>query len=148
MSSASLAVRAAAVIVDAIAVGILLGIPVSIFSGQASRDNGNVHFALTGWAFVIWIALSLGYWTFCEAAWGMTIGKRLFSIRVIGPDGGNPSWARSAIRNVLRLVDAFPYFIPYLVGFLVAQSNEQRRRLGDKAGKTRVVARGQVDPNS
>jgi uncharacterized RDD family membrane protein YckC len=137
-----MAVRAAAVIVDAFVVTILLGIPVSIFSGHASHGSGNVHFDLTGWAFVIWVALSIGYWTLCEAAWGRTIGKRLFSIRVVGPDGGNPSWTRSAIRNVLRLIDAFPYFLPYLVGFLVAKSNEERRRLGDKAGNTRVVARG------
>src|SRR5207248_2373531 len=115
LNAANTAVRAAAVVVDAFVVAIVLGIPVSILSGQARHRGGNVSFNLSGWAFAVWVALSIGYWTVCEAAWGMTIGKRLFSIRVVGPDGAAPSWGRSAGRNVLRIVDAFPYVVPYLL---------------------------------
>jgi uncharacterized RDD family membrane protein YckC len=70
----------------------------------------------------------------------MTVGKRLFSIRVSTHDGLKPTWRQSFIRNILRLIDGFPYLIPYLLGFAIAKSNEERKRLGDKAAGTRVLA--------
>lgn len=75
----------------------------------------------------------------CERLFGATVGKRMLSLRVEGRDGGLPSWGQSLGRNLLRIVDGFPYVLPYLVGFVVAKSNADRRRLGDSAAGTRVV---------
>lgn len=135
-----MAARATAVIIDALVVLIVLGTVVGLATGQTQRSNGSVGFNLHGWAAVLWVVLSLGYWTVCERLWGMTIGKRLFSIRVEGRDGGKLTWRQSAIRNVFRLLDAFPYLIPYLLGFIVARTNDERERIGDKVAGTRVVA--------
>lgn len=138
--TAGLPVRAAAVIVDALFAFIVLGAVVGIAARQVYHSGGNFGFDLHGWASVIWLVVALGYWTVCERLWGMTIGKRLFSIRVEGRDGGRPTWGQSAARNVLRLVDAFPYVLPYLLGTVVASTNDERRRIGDKAAGTRVTA--------
>jgi uncharacterized RDD family membrane protein YckC len=135
-----MASRAAAVIIDGLLVLIVLGTFVGLATGQTHRSGGSVGFNLHGWPAVIWLALSLGYWTVCERLRGTTVGKRLFSIRVEGRDGGRPSWGQSAIRNLLRLLDAFPYRLPYLLGFIVATTNDRRERIGDKIAGTRVVA--------
>ncbi|HEY1480510.1 MAG TPA: RDD family protein [Gaiellales bacterium] len=77
----------------------------------------------------------------CEKLWGMTIGKRLFSIRVVRADGGRIGLGQSVGRNLLRVVDGFPYVLPYLVGFLASRTSGERLRLGDMAAGTRVVGR-------
>lgn len=134
-----MAVRAAAVIVDALVALVVIGAVVGVLAGQAHHSGGSIGFDLHGWAAAVWVALSLGYWTVCERLWGMTLGKRLFSIRVEGQQGGRPTWRQSAIRNVLRLLDAFPYVLPYLLGFVVARTNAERRRIGDRLAGTRVT---------
>lgn len=134
-----MAARATAVIIDGVLTLIVLGTLVGIATGQAHRSGGNASFSLHGWPAILWIVLSLGYWIVCEHLWGMTLGKRIFSIRVTNEDGLRPTWRQSATRNVLRLVDGFPYLVPYLLGFIVAEQNDGRERIGDKAAGTRVV---------
>jgi uncharacterized RDD family membrane protein YckC len=135
-----MAARATAVIVDALLAFGVLGTVVALVAGQAHHSHGNFSFNLKGWPAVIWIALSLGYWTVCERLWGMTVGKRLFSIRVESRDGARPTWGQSAVRNLFRLLDAFPYFLPYMLGFIVANTDEERKRIGDRVAGTRVIA--------
>lgn len=137
MASAGMAVRAAAVIVDGVIVFVVLGAAVGFATGEAHGASFHLH----GWAAFLWIVLSFAYWIVCERLWGMTIGKRLFSIQVVGNDGLRPTWGQSSIRNLMRVVDAFPYLLPYLTGFIVAETNGERRRIGDRVAGTRVAAR-------
>jgi uncharacterized RDD family membrane protein YckC len=39
----------------------------------------------------------------------------------------------------MRLVDSFPFVIPYLLGFVVALTDDEKRRLGDRVAGTLVV---------
>jgi uncharacterized RDD family membrane protein YckC len=137
MKPAAMPVRAAAVVVDGVFVFIVLGAAVGVATGETHRASFSLH----GWAAVAWIVLSFGYWIGCERLWGMTIGKRLFSIRVIGEGGAKPTWRQSLVRNLMRLVDGFPYILPYLLGFIVAETSYQRRRIGDHLAATHVVPR-------
>ena len=139
MRPAPTAARATAVIIDALIALFGLGTLVAIATGQTNHSGGSVGFYLHGGPAVLWAALSLAYWIVCERLWGRTLGKRLFGIRVVGADGGNPTWGQAIGRNLLRLVDAFPYVLPYLVGFVAAMTNGERQRVGDKAAGTRVV---------
>jgi len=41
-------------------------------------------------------------------------------------------------------VDAFPYFIPYLTGFIVALSSKDNKRIGDMVASTLVVRKDAV----
>jgi uncharacterized RDD family membrane protein YckC len=135
---AGMAARATAVIIDALFAFFVLGLLVAVVTRQTYHSSSNVGFNLHGGPAFFWALLSLAYWTVCERLWGMTIGKRLFSIRVVGPEGGNPTWGQSLTRNLLRVVDAFPYLIPYLVGFVAAEGNDERQRIGDRVAGTRV----------
>ena len=90
----------------------------------------------------IWLASVLGvaYHFLCEAHNGQTIGKRQYGLRVVSADGGQASARAIAIRTVLRFVDALPTC--YLSGLvsMLRTGAARRRRIGDLAAQTMVVA--------
>jgi uncharacterized RDD family membrane protein YckC len=129
--------RIGALIIDS-----LLLVPVFILIGVAtgggkSGDGGaSVH--LGGGGFLLFIALTLLYFTVCEGTTGQTLGKRLLGIRVVSEDGSRPSWGAAVLRNVLRIVDSLPFL--YIIGLIcVLATGERRQRVGDMAAHTRVV---------
>jgi uncharacterized RDD family membrane protein YckC len=75
------------------------------------------------------------YTTLAHALGGATLGKALLRLRVIGPDGGPPSPARSAVRSVLALVSAGLLGL----GLLVALFTRSGRGLHDFLARTWVV---------
>ncbi len=133
--------RAAAVLVDGALVFVGLGLVVGSISGQTYSGGGSHGFRLHGGASVAWLLLAYLYWIVLEAVWGTTVGKRLLNLRVVDEAGGAISWGQSAGRNLLRLVDGFPYVLPYLVGGVLAVGDDRKRRLGDRAAHTLVVYR-------
>jgi uncharacterized RDD family membrane protein YckC len=68
---------------------------------------------------------------------GRTPGKRASGLRVTGPGGRPVSFARSAVRNLLRLIDILPGF--YAVGMTVIFITSRNQRIGDLAAGTYVV---------
>jgi uncharacterized RDD family membrane protein YckC len=79
-----------------------------------------------------------GYYIFFEIVWnGQTPGKRRAGLRVIRADGLPISFAESAIRNLVRLVDFLPAY--YGVGVVAMFIDTRSRRLGDLAAGTIVV---------
>jgi uncharacterized RDD family membrane protein YckC len=137
---APLAARAAAVFLDGVIVFIGFGALIALIAGQAHHAKGSYFFHLHGAAAWIWIACSWAYWIVLEAAWGTTVGKRLFGLRVVGAGGAPPTWGQSFGRNLMRVVDSIPFVIPYLLGFFFAVTDDERRRLGDRVAGTRVVS--------
>lgn len=94
--------------------------------------------------FIIWNFMVLwGYFLLFE--WlgrGQTPGKALLGIRVIQWRGTAMNFFQAAIRNLLRVLDSLPLPLPLgpgLLGFVVAASNREHRRLGDLAADTLVV---------
>jgi len=140
LEPAGLGARAVAVLIDGLVTFFVLGYLVSVATGRAQRSGGSISFNLSGTPALVWTVLSWGYWVVLEHVAGTTVGKRMFRLRVVGADGGKPTWRESATRNVLRLVDGIPFFVPYVVGFLIARADADGRRLGDRAAGTRVVA--------
>lgn len=67
---------------------------------------------------------------------GRTLGKRLVGLRVVTQTGKSPDFTTSFVRNILRLVDYFPFF--YGVGTL-ALFFTGTRRIGDLLAHTFVV---------
>src|SRR5262249_6931321 len=88
---------------------------------------------------VLWVfLLKWGDPLVFEWLWlGQTPGKRLAGIRVIREDGTAIGLAQSAVRNIVRVVDAMP--LAYGLGFAVAMTDRSFRRLGDLAAGTLVV---------
>jgi uncharacterized RDD family membrane protein YckC len=86
------------------------------------------------WLFI----LQWGYFLLFEWLWaGQTPGKRAIGLRVLQMNGTRIAFLQAALRNILRVADALPFF--YGLGFIVAVCNRHQRRLGDLAAGTFVV---------
>lgn len=82
--------------------------------------------------------VQFGYAMFTEwAQRGQTVGKRVFSLRVVDIAGHRLQFSQVAIRNLLRAVDFLPGL--YLVGGLAALLSRHGQRLGDLAANTVVI---------
>jgi uncharacterized RDD family membrane protein YckC len=68
---------------------------------------------------------------------GRTPGKRVTHLRVVRAQGAPVDLRASAIRNLVRLVDALP--TAYLVGLLCIVLTSRNQRLGDLAAGTFVI---------
>lgn len=85
------------------------------------------------WAWLLFVFL---YYGVNEALGGATPGKRLLGIRVVMTDGSPCSPSASALRNLVRFLDAL--FLWWL-GALAALLTKRRQRLGDLLAHTMVV---------
>jgi uncharacterized RDD family membrane protein YckC len=68
---------------------------------------------------------------------GKTPGKRLTGLRVVRSGGRPITFVRSALRNILRIIDIMPGF--YAIGMIVIFITRKNQRLGDLAAGTHVV---------
>jgi uncharacterized RDD family membrane protein YckC len=118
-----------------IVVGLLAG------GGYSERGDGYARAGVNvaGNAVWLWLGLALGYYVLCEAATGMTLGKRMVGMRVVDEDRDLVGLGAAVVRNVLRVVDGLFF---YLVGALFAPrhraasgSATARRTLSSSAAK-------------
>ena len=123
--------RAVAIIIDIIVLGII-GWILAMFTGQSSPEGFN----LVGGPAFLWFFIGLAYYVVMEKQWGGTLGKLALGLRVV-KEGGEPlDWGTSLIRNILRIVDGFLF---YLVGAIIVWTSKKKQRLGDMVAHTLVV---------
>jgi uncharacterized RDD family membrane protein YckC len=89
--------------------------------------------------YLITIGLTVLIYVVLQGTQGYTPGKAALGLRTVNADGQPCGMGRAFLRTIMFIVDAAPYFIPYLVGFLVARSSPLHQRLGDKVANTYVV---------
>ena len=109
---------------------------------ETSSVDGTYSIRWDGVDFLIPLLITLAYFVLLEGAFGATLGKLVLGIRVRALDGTRIGFGAAAIRNLARVVDAFPYVIPYLVGAIAVSRSETDQRLGDRWAKTVVVLVG------
>lgn len=124
--------RAVAVIID----GIILFI---VFYGVAfaTGTTSAASFSMTGAPALISFVIAFGYFIGMEATKGATVGKMAMGLKVVKQDGSAMDWQASIIRNLLRIIDGFAF---YLVGAIVVWVTKSKQRLGDLAAHTVVVS--------
>jgi uncharacterized RDD family membrane protein YckC len=81
----------------------------------------------------------LAYLVVLPGLTGRTAGKLLTGVKLVGRDGRPPGIGRSFLRELLWIVDDFPYLIPGLTGFIVAMSSATNQRVGDMVASTWVI---------
>src|SRR5438874_468083 len=87
---------------------------------------------------IVLFLVQFGYFMLFELlTGGQTPGKRLFNLRVIKENGYPLSPVDSVIRNLIRIIDFFPF--AYGTGVIVMFLNDRAKRLGDFAAGTLVV---------
>jgi uncharacterized RDD family membrane protein YckC len=99
------------------------------------EDSGGKRGAWLVLGFVAWIAL----FVVIPGLRGTSPGRALTRIRLVNPEGRPPGVGRSFLRQLLWIADGFPYFIPNLVGFVLALTTKGNRRLGDMVADTYTV---------
>jgi uncharacterized RDD family membrane protein YckC len=128
--------RFVAIFVDSIVLLILSG-PFA----EIRRGDGYLQVDWTGWR-IFWPSLIvIFYFVLLEGIAGATIGKFLTGIRVVNQDGTKLTWSASIVRNIARIVDAFPYVVPYLVAAISVWASPIQQRLGDRWANTVVVTK-------
>ena len=123
--------RAVAIIIDSILLCIV-GYVIAMFTGGTTSTGFNIS---GGPAFLLF-GIALVYYVVMEATSGATLGKKAMGLKVVKEDGGAMDWQASIIRNILRIIDGFFF---YLVGAIVVWVSKKRQRLGDMAAHTLVV---------
>jgi uncharacterized RDD family membrane protein YckC len=122
--------RVIAFVIDAVLLGIVVGLVGVVLGAVLGR--------LAGFVTPLLGLVGIVYFIYMEGTYGQTIGKRVMSIVVVDEGGGACDMRASAIRNVLRLVDALPTL--YIVGFAVMYLvSDRKQRVGDIVGDTLVV---------
>jgi uncharacterized RDD family membrane protein YckC len=134
--------RLLAVIIDAILLGIVSGIIGFVFhSGTVTNVNGVMSYNSSGPGAALQIIIPILYYIIMEATMGGTLGKLALGLRIVKLDGSPISWGESIVRNLLRIIDYIPYFIPYLLGAILIWTSPTKQRLGDRVAKTVVIRR-------
>lgn len=131
MTLAGVGSRFAAALID---VAIQLAVIIAIFIGMAIGDSDAAAAIGLLVIFVWFFSYDIAFET---RASGRTIGKRLTGLRVVKTDGSPVDFRSSAIRNLLRLIDALPG--AYLVGIICVFVSQRNQRLGDMAAGTVVM---------
>ncbi|MBA3747745.1 MAG: RDD family protein [Solirubrobacterales bacterium] len=130
--------RIGAAVIDAGIVLLLLLLVGALF-GNDTADDASVSQRLGPLDSLLFLALAFLYFWGTEATSAQTLGKRVLGLKVVSVDGGPASGRAILVRNLVRFVDALPFF--YIAGAIAVFSTGRRRqRLGDLAAKTRVVA--------
>ena len=130
--------RAAAAIIDALIILLMVfaGWLLVIAPGAGLLGEGAWVLAI---GLILTFALFWGYYVLFEGLRdGQTPGKRLLRLRVVQDGGYSVSFAASAVRNLVRLLDMQP-FPTGLLGLAVALVSRSGKRLGDMAAGTIVV---------
>jgi len=94
--------------------------------------------ALTGMPAVLLFVGTGAFWILPEWLVGASLGKWLCRLCVVSEQEQQISLQQSLKRNLLRLVDFFPFYLP---GFLASWLTPKRQRLGDLWAKTLVIRR-------
>ncbi|MDP9330689.1 MAG: RDD family protein [Actinomycetota bacterium] len=141
MQHVSVGRRFGALLIDDL-VSLVWFLPLSRVTKIETPLGSQYSFGLRGWHFVVAVAISLVYFTVLEAAFGATLGKLAVGIRVVGVSGKRIDARQSIARNLARIVDAFPWFFPYLLGAIFVWNSPTRQRLGDRWANTVVIVRG------
>jgi len=110
--------------------GALATIGIAFTSGPAALSGFILLWLLS-------VLISVLYFTILEGRNGQTIGKMALSIKVVGYDGKPIGMTRAFIRNLLRIIDGFFF---YLIGAILILVSERKQRLGDMAARDVVIS--------
>lgn len=88
--------------------------------------------------FLLMLPIVYGYFILMEWLFnGRTIGKMALGLRVVKEkDHSRIGFKKSAMRNLLRIIDDFFW---YLVGVLLIHGSDKNQRLGDSVAHTIVI---------
>jgi len=95
---------------------------------------------------VVSAVIYIAYLSVLESSNGQTVGKMVMKLRVVGPDGGNPSMDAALRRNAWVLLSIVPFFGNLLqaalagyIGYTIYENADNIGWHDSFAGGTRVI---------
>ena len=85
---------------------------------------------------LVFLFIIFAYLIVMEAYAGWTVGKKILGMKVIDRNGGKIGISKSAVRNLLRLVDGLPAF--NILGIILITRSPTGQRFGDRVAGTYV----------
>jgi uncharacterized RDD family membrane protein YckC len=131
-SLGSLGDRMLALLFDRMLIASLLAIPAAAFAEYLKGDWRWLAAA----GIIAAAAVLFGYHLFFEAAFGATLGKAIFGLRVRSDDGSANTFRSAAIRNALRVADGFALYAP---AFFSVFFSSRKQRIGDHVAHAVVI---------
>ena len=115
--------RAVAIIIDAVALGIVS------FIVQALAGGSNGAGTLAGCVFAI---ASLAYYPVMEKVYGASLGKMVMGLKVVTETGQPLDWSAAIIRTLLRIIDGlFVYLIGAILVWIETSGRVRARQRGE-----------------
>ncbi|WP_228942302.1 RDD family protein [Nocardioides sp. Leaf374] len=86
-----------------------------VFGGNVVATDGTDEqsYAAAAAAILLGVVINLAYYGFLESSRGATLGKQLLKLRVVAPEGGNPTLATAVKRNIF-LAFGLAALVPFL----------------------------------
>jgi uncharacterized RDD family membrane protein YckC len=119
-----------------------------------------INAMMPGWGILAVYTITLAYSVLLTWKWGQTLGKRVLRIKIIGKDGGRPSFQAALNRNLFGYayglgsvafgLDGFGTLIGFCLQFMVfagfsaAFFNRQHRGWHDRLAETYVVGKTEL----
>jgi uncharacterized RDD family membrane protein YckC len=139
-------IRFLAVVIDAIVIGVVTypitfliyaAFGVSMFNTSRNVTPEMITRIMTGasLSFLISFAISLTYEAWFWVNRGATPGKMIFGLRVVRPTGEGLTWGRAISRVFGRWLSS----LTFLIGYIIAGFDSEKRALHDFICDTRVV---------
>lgn len=129
--------------------GVYVQMSTNFVNGQMRAELMGTTYILHSGTAALVVLGAMAYWigalVVLQGLTGLTIGKGLVGIRAVNAEGRPCGVGRAAVRWLFLIVDAFPYFVPMLVGFIVTVSTRSRQRVGDIVAKTWVISADAID---
>jgi len=87
------------------------------------------------------------YYLFLEGLTGVTVGKMMAGIRVVGEEGDKPSFSQGIVRTTLRVLEVNPLLFGGVPAGIVVARSRKKQRLGDMLACTYVVYKNDLLPS-
>ena len=107
-----------------------------VLSDDPFFENPFQYIGLAVYSMTVMLLGSFLYHSLLEGLWGKTLGKKMCGIVVLKDDFSKCTIGRGFLRNVMRIVDSFFY---YLVAVVAMAGTMKWQRLGDIVAGTIVV---------
>jgi uncharacterized RDD family membrane protein YckC len=108
-----------------------------LYSGKWIMSYEDHYWGILDPICLVFLFIIFAYFILMEAYVGWTVGKKVLQMRVVNKEGKKIGLSKSAIRNLLRMVDGLPAL--NILGIVLIGHSPRGQRFGDRVAKTYVI---------
>ncbi len=109
------------------------------YSGKWVMSYDDHYWGILDPICLVFLFIIFAYFILMEAYVGWTVGKKVLQMRVVNEEGDKIGLSKSALRNLLRMVDGLPAF--NILGMALIGRSPRGQRFGDRVAGTYVISR-------